>query len=417
MNYKLLLMKKRSFLIFTLLVFACNRQQPKQENAIQTEERWRGLLHLNDSTNLPFIFSISKQNEQTVINLINGNDTVVMNRVATSGDSIYAEVPVFNAALSFVMLDPEHLRGAWHYYDKAADFSVPFSAIKTEANRFSAQHAPCCPLEAPWAFTIGDRPAPHALSDFRNSKEKFWGSILTNTGDYRFMEGVVADSNFYFATFDGVFAYLFEGKFVSENRLVGTFFSSSTTVKPFTAVLDSNFQLANSDTLTYLKDANQPFEFTFLDLNGQHKTYNQASFQNKVTIVQILGTWCPNCLDETHFLKALLKDYQSKGLQVVGLAFERKPELEASKKAIEKMQRDLEVPYEILFAGKAGAQEAAAALPMLNAVLSYPTAIFVGPDGRVRKIETGFNGPGTSKYDQYVKDTHAFIEELLTEIQ
>ncbi len=408
-------MNKLLLPLLALFAIACQSPEPQNQDT-QTQARWRGLLHLNDSTDLPFIFTMLNQKGQTTIHLINGNDSVTMKRVTVIEDSIYAEVPVFNAALSFVMLDPEHIKGAWHYYDKAEDFFVPFSAIKSEDSRFNAQHTPCCPLEQPWAFTIGDRPAPHAMSDFKNGADKFLGSILTNTGDYRFMEGVVADSIFYFATFDGVFAYLFKGKFQADGKLLGTFYSSSTTVKPFKAAVDTNFRLANADTMTYLKNASEPFEFTFLGLDGVPKTYNQATFKNKVTIVQILGTWCPNCLDETLFLKELLVDYQSKGLEVVGLAFERKPELETSKKAIEKMRQDLQVPYEILFAGKAGAQEAAAALPMLNAVLSYPTAIIVGPDGTVRKIETGFNGPGTSKYNAYVLETRTFIEGLLAEI-
>lgn len=408
---------KLKFLIGLLAVFitACNPLDEKTPQRHST--RWRGLLHMNDSTQLPFIFTIDSTAAEVTLHLYNASDTVSMKRVTILGDSIYAEVPVFNAALSFVMIDPDHMRGAWHYYDKAEDFFVPISAIKTNLPRFTKPHQPCCTVEAPWAFTIGDKNSPHAVGDFRNQANGFSGSIITNSGDYRFMEGVVNDSTFQLATFDGAFAYYFKGAFDGQNKMSGTFYSSSTTVRNWHAEIDADFKLADADTMTYLKDPNEPFAFTFQTLAGTSKTYNNQSFLNKVTIVQILGTWCPNCLDETLFLKSLHKKYHSKGLEIVGLAFERNAALEYAKPAILKMQKDLGVPYPILFAGKAGALEAAAALPMLNAVLSYPTTIIVGADGKVRNIHTGFSGPSTSKYEDYVITTQLFIEELLNEIQ
>jgi len=57
---------------------------------------------------------------------------------------------------------------------------------------------------------------------------------------------------------------------------------------------------------------------------------------------------------------------------------------------------------------------AAKALPMLNKVISYPTAIFIDKKGKVREIHTGFSGPGTGEDDeQYKKETQELIEELL----
>ncbi len=45
-------------------------------------------------------------------------------------------------------------------------------------------------------------------------------------------------------------------------------------------------------------------------------------FKNKVVIVDIMGTWCPNCHDEEPLLVDLYNRYHKDGLEIVGLAYE-----------------------------------------------------------------------------------------------
>ena len=53
-------------------------------------------------------------------------------------------------------------------------------------------------------------------------------------------------------------------------------------------------------------------------------------------------------------------------------------------------------------------------LPALNHIISYPTSIFIDRTGKVRKIHTGFNGPGTGeKYTSYKAEFERFVGELL----
>ena len=78
------------------------------------------------------------------------------------------------------------------------------------------------------------------------------------------------------------------------------------------------------------------------------------------------------------------------------------------------MRRDLGVEYTCLFGGPAKKAEAAATLPMLNHILSYPTAIFIDKAGKIQRIQTGFSGPGTGAlYEQYVAKTNKLIAQLL----
>jgi thiol-disulfide isomerase/thioredoxin len=399
-------MKKWFIISMSLFLIRC--QSPEATPAVPTV--WRAALHLNDSTDLPFLLEWLPAAR---LRVYNGKDTIVMLHLQGDESGYRADFPVFNAYLSFQDTG-DTLYGFWHYLDKADDFKVPFTAVKG-SRRFTGMHQPCCALDAPWAFTIGDREAPHAVSDFTSEAQAFFGSIITVSGDYRYLEGILDGQQLEMATFDGAFAYYFKATIANDTAMSGHFFSSSTTVKPFVAAIQSDFQLEDPTVRTFLKDSEAPFAFAFPGLDGDTVHFPSGRFANKVTIVQILGSWCPNCLDESVFLTELYHQYHDQGLEIVGLAFERTDDFDKSVKAMQKMQADLGMPYPLLFAGKAGAKEAAEALPMLNAVLAYPTSIFIDASGRVRKIHTGFSGLGTSRYAPYEEEVRELIETLLAE--
>ncbi|HSH64529.1 MAG TPA: hypothetical protein VLB84_01720 [Bacteroidia bacterium] len=80
------------------------------------------------------------------------------------------------------------------------------------------------------------------------------------------------------------------------------------------------------------------------------------------------------------------------------------------------MKTRFNVHYELLISEKTGKDQAAEALPMLNAVMAFPTTIYIDKKGNVRKIYTGFYGPATGKkYTDYVHETTEFIENLIAE--
>ena len=128
-------------------------------------------------------------------------------------------------------------------------------------------------------------------------------------------------------------------------------------------------------------------------------------FKGKVTVVQIMGSWCPNCMDETKFLAPWYLKNQSRGVEVVGLGFEKSTDLAISGPKLERLKKRFNVPYSLLLAGSNDKEKASAALPMLNRVVSFPTTIFIDKKGIVRQIHTGFSGPGTGiYYDNFVTE-------------
>ncbi len=133
-------------------------------------------------------------------------------------------------------------------------------------------------------------------------------------------------------------------------------------------------------------------------------------------IVSILGSWCPNCLDEMAFLAPWYDENKDRGVEVIGIAFERKNDFDYAKKALTQLKNRFDASYPLLFGGEVGKESVAGVLPELNNFSSYPTSIFIDKQGKVRKIHTGFNGPATGLfYDEYIKDFNTLVDTLLNE--
>ena len=128
-----------------------------------------------------------------------------------------------------------------------------------------------------------------------------------------------------------------------------------------------------------------------------------------------IGTWCPNCLDETAFFREIYSNYRDSGLEIVALCFEDKT-FELSKSRIERFIAQTEAPYTFLYAGQRGRESLRTILFNLEGPMAYPTTIYIDRKGKIRKVETGFSGPGTGKhYTEFCEETRKFIETLLSE--
>ena len=121
-------------------------------------------------------------------------------------------------------------------------------------------------------------------------------------------------------------------------------------------------------------------------------------------------------MDETSFLSSWYKKNKGRGIEVIGLAFEKSADMTVSGPRIERMKDRFAIEYPVVLAGTNDKIEAAKALPALNRVVAFPTTIIVDKKGQVRHIHTGFSGPGTGVYyDQFVDEFNRTIEKLLAE--
>jgi thiol-disulfide isomerase/thioredoxin len=169
--------------------------------------------------------------------------------------------------------------------------------------------------------------------------------------------------------------------------------------------------------LTTLKKGVEKIDFSFPDLSGKKISLSDKKFKDKVVLVQFFGSWCPNCMDETAYLVPFYNKYKNRGVEIVGLAYERTTDFERSKKNVQRLMDRFKVPYDMLITGYINDnKEVTKSLPMLNNFTAFPTLIIIDKNGVVNKIHTGFSGPGTGNhYMEFVQEFEKTIDNLLAE--
>jgi peroxiredoxin len=129
-----------------------------------------------------------------------------------------------------------------------------------------------------------------------------------------------------------------------------------------------------------------------------------------------MGSWCPNCTDESRFLKELYAEHKTNGLQIIPVAFERGDDVAAACKRVAKQFNQLQLLYPFYYGGKASKDEAQKTLSFLTEVHSFPTSIFIDKKGIIRRVYTGYYGPGThEEYEKHSKEIKSLVAELINE--
>lgn len=156
--------------------------------------------------------------------------------------------------------------------------------------------------------------------------------------------------------------------------------------------------------------------YAFDDIAGNRVTSEDQRFAGKVVLIDVFGTWCPNCNDAAALLSRLAREHRAKGLEVVGLAYEFTGRPERDREMVRRFADKYSITYPLLLAGVSDKKKASATLPDLSSIRSYPTTIFIGRDGRARKIHAGFAGPGTGEHHtKLVREFESIIETLLAQ--
>jgi thiol-disulfide isomerase/thioredoxin len=312
------------------------------------------------------------------------------------------------------LVDKETIHGNWHNLNKGVNYKIPFSAkLNNEKLKEIPKDLPL-DLSGRWKtfFSPNTKNEEIAIGVFSSNSNHLTGTFLTETGDYRFLEGETDRDNMFLSCFDGSHAFFFEA-YIKNDSLKGKFYSGSHYTTDWIATKDENFTLRNPDSLTYLVKT-EDFKFKVKDLENKDFTFSSENYKNKVCIIQIMGTWCPNCIDETRFLKEMYEKYHEKGLEIISVCYESPAVFEEQVQKVNLMKKRLNLDFTFLIGGQANKALASEHFSMLNQIISYPTAIFLDKNGRVVKIHTGFNGPGTGEiYTEFVKETEELIMSLL----
>ncbi|MCL6261161.1 TlpA family protein disulfide reductase [Aquiflexum sp. TKW24L] len=403
------------FVITIAIVFISSCSNEKTEKP-DFRGRWHAELDLTGDL-LPFEIGFVQKGENWIMEAYHAEEILTFDEVVVTGDSIKVTIGTFDSEIRAKIIGNKLIEGVFTK-NYAKNYFVPFKAEKEEKNRFEVTEKPATDFSGKWKtdFLEEDGETYPAVGIFTQNGDKITGTFLTKLGDYRYLEGNVSGNTFQLSTFDGNHLFLFSGELQADGSVAGRFRSGPKVKETFQAVRDENFELPDAFSLNYLKDGYDTFSFTFPDVNGKMVSLDDEKFRYKAVLVQIFGTWCPNCVDETKFLAPWYEKNRDRGVEIIGLAFESKPEFEYASARVKKTIDRLNATYTFLIAGVSDKEKASEALPALNEVLAFPTLIYIDKKGKVRKIHTGFTGPGTGDYyDRWVKEHEALVSELLEE--
>ncbi|WP_103863905.1 peroxiredoxin [Aquimarina sp. I32.4] len=403
------------FVLLAITVFSSCKKEKNIEQRLLKSGPWRATVGVMDDKELPFLMEVM---EDQSIKVFNAEEIIDIDDVVINGDSIKIKFPVFEGYILAQFIDSITLSGSFIKED--LNRVVPFNAKYGEQDRFVITSKPNQNITGSWetVFSMDNEEDRYiAKGLFKQNGNIVTGTFRTTTGDYRYLEGVLNEDKLQLSAFDGAHAFLFTAEVV-DSVLNGYFYSGNHWKEPFTAKRNESFELPSEDSLTFIKKGYKTLDFSFKDTEGNKVSLQDKRFDNKVVIVQVMGTWCPNCMDETKYYVEYYNTHKDKDIEFVALAFEYAKTEEKAFRSIKRLQEKLKVEYSILLAqyGTSDKQKAQEKLPMLTQVLSYPTTIFIDKKRNVRKIHTGFNGPATGqKYIDFKKDFENFVNHLLNE--
>lgn len=441
--YKSLIFQVFYSLILACLIILINAcVQPKTEFESIPEGPWRGVLLLNRQpvvkygddrdikknfdfdSELPFTFIIGRTpGDSLYMEIQNGEEKIRIYDVKcgkatiSARDTFRADFIEYDTYLSAVYEDGI-MEGHWvvPYKD---NYKIPFKAVYGQNHRFvhdatAAEFS----LNGKWRaiFESGPDDAFPAVGEFSQKGNSIMGTFLTETGDYRYLHGNIIKNKLYLSAFDGAHAFLITAKFLSNDSLTGTFRSGTHYTAQWTGI--RSFDVSLQDPFDITRSVNDtPLKFKFPDENGQLISLDDERFKNKIKLIQIMGTWCPNCMDEIILLREITNSMHTKDIAWISLAYERYKDKNKALAQLKKFKEKLKLKHDLLWAGHYKKEEASATLPHLSGISSYPTLLFLDKNNMIRYIHTGFSGPATKAYNDTKEEFKKRIETLAHEVQ
>jgi len=387
-----------------------NRSEP---SAFVADGNWRGVFKIKEGLEIPFNFEIVDKAGVKKLYFRNAEERFEGGPVKQTADSVFVKLDQFDNELALGIND-NTLNGSLRKQNGSGRATV-ISAERKNYRFDTNGKAAIADFSGSYdvVFKSPDGKEEKTVGLFKQTGNKITGTFLRITGDSRYLEGVVEGNEFQLSSFIGSSPSYYKGKFNKDGTLTGEILGARGS-QPFTGVKNKDAALPDAYKLTYLKDGYKTVDFSFPDVNGKKVSLKDDKYKNKVVVLTITGSWCPNCIDEAGFIAPWYKENKKRGVEVIALHYERQTDADYVKKALTNFRNRFGIEYDQVIAGKADKQAVAESLPALNSFLSFPTTIIIDKAGNVAQIHTGYNGPATGKYyDEFVKEFNAEINSLL----
>ena len=361
------------------LFFSCGSVENKSECG-------EIVFHLPDSGYVSLKIRVSSTWDEIVV--FNGDDRVVLRE---AGEGVYS-VPVFGGSIRGQWGGGGLFKGFWVDSLRYSNYRIPLEIRPAVAGASCMEKRTSFKYNTNLGLLVGECFCDSVV-----------GTILTPTGDYRYLTGVKSNKDLRLNTFDGAHLFSFTATIESDSLLNGVFLSGKHYTEEWEGVrVDSNEPPWPSS-----QKSSPDQGLSFLGISPIKLL---DSLNKKLLVVDVLGTWCPNCYDEVRLIKSLKERYED--VLFLSVAFERGDSVSALKR-IEWFKKEVGVSWDVLYGGVASKKQAETILPFLGGVKSFPTTAFISLDGEV-VVHTGFNGPATPLYQKevvfYENTINGFIE-------
>ncbi len=404
-------MFKPLLVLLVVFLISCSRQE---NPATRLKTMYLATLNTDGGDNNFPIF-IKKNAESISAYVVNGTDTARFTSIQTiSSDSIQFSFEHYDSHIYATVSEDGNLAGRWEKRLAGGVYEpVPFSAVAVDSIVRYANHANQPYLNGEWAvnFVKDDGTSYPATAIFSSTETGLMGTFLTETGDYRFLEGVLrTDSSFIVSDFDGGHAFRFSGKVFKDGSLKGDFYSRKSYHETFSGIKQKQ-NLQDPFKIAKLTSPDKPVSIQFPDVDGKMVSLDDELYQNKPVVLYLFGSWCPNCADLSKMLKNLyLTTYQNTELQILALAFEYTGEFSSDAEMVSRYKKRFDLPWQALVAGTSDKVAAAELLPFISEVTSFPTTFFLNKQHKIEAVHVGFRGPGTGVYHELEKQ--GFINQI-----
>ena len=378
---------------------------------------WVASLARPDGNNIVFTFNWKTENSRPVWYIKNAAEKIRVDNITEAGDSFIVQMPVFESQFRFTV-NNNTLSGVWIKRGAANTQVLPFSAIPG-SNRFAPAAAAQKNISGRWAVAFQENNAEISVAEFVQKGNILTGTFLNSTGDYRYLEGIVTKDTLLLSGFDGSHSFLFKAVIKNNTTInAGIFYSGANGKEEWTAIKNSKAKVPEASVAMYVKPGEESLDFSFKDLEGKQVALKSDRFKNKVVVIQLMGSWCPNCMDETAFLSNYYNNNKQRGVEVIALAYEYTTDWERSVKSLKKFKQRFNVQYIILNTEVTviDSLRTQKTLPQVTDIKFFPSSIIIDKKGKIRKLDTGFNGPATGlHYVAYKKEFNSVVDNLLKE--
>lgn len=404
-----------SFAALSLLALAACRQ-PANPLGV-----WRGTIKNSSGETVAFTLEVKREGEKLIGSLVNGDERTVSTGASFEGGKLKIRYDFYDAELT-ATIDGDHLQGTFE-----RQWGKKRLTRDIHAQRNLAAKSPASldgSVSGEWVMTVTQAGrASYWRAAFLQVNSEVSGTIIPVSGDWGTMTGGFENGELRLNRFDGINCRVFRAKLTPDGKLEGIVdFGLTDPIRTVVAerITEGNKAIVANlpDPMNHTRMSNpaEAFRFSFPDLTGKLVSNTDDQFKNKVVAVSITGSWCPNCHEESPFLQDMFDRYGKEGFQPVALAFEYSGETARDMEQLKIFAKRHNLKYPVLLAGSTEDGQIQQKLPQLVGFGAYPTTVFIGRDGLVKRIHAGFEGRATGERSEKLKtELENLIKELLAE--